>query len=65
MSPSHVSLLLRLLRVPATNGVLVGQAEIIDTGESVVIHSVSDLQQLASRAAAAGVDPGKTKGSGK
>ncbi len=65
MSPSHLSLVLRLLRAPATNGELVGQAEVVDTGESVVIHSLSDLQQLASRVATSGVEPDTTNRSAK
>jgi hypothetical protein len=52
MSRAHVSLLLRLLRAPATSGDIVGQAEIVDTGESVVIRNMSDLQELAARVAA-------------
>ncbi len=63
VSPSHLSLVLRLLRAPAGRGELVGQVEVVDTGESVVIHGVSDLQQLASRVAAASIDPVSTKGS--
>ncbi len=57
MSPSHVSLVLRLLRAPATQGEIVGHAEVVDTGESVVIRGVADLQQLAGRVAVSSDDP--------
>lgn len=52
MGSSHVSLVLRLVRTSAENGELVGSAEVVDTGESVVIHNASELQELAARVAA-------------
>jgi len=46
-----MSVLLRLLAAPAADGSLVGQAEVVDTGELVSLHGVADLERLAQRLA--------------
>ena len=51
MALPHVSLVLRLLPGPATAGELVGQVEVVDTGERLVIRSVDDLVAIATHLA--------------
>jgi len=49
MSP--VSVVLRLLPGPASDGRVVGEAEVVSTGERVAIRAVEDLVRLACRLA--------------
>ena len=48
----HLSLVLRFLTEPARDGRLVGNVEVVDTGERVMIQSPDDLVQLVNRLAA-------------
>ena len=50
----HLSLVLRCLTEPARDGLLVGNVEVVDTGERVLIQSLDDLVQLVTRLVAAG-----------
>jgi len=53
VSRDPISLVLRLMSAPAAAGRLVGQAEVVDTGEVVTLRSSADfvalVQLLASR----------------
>ena len=49
MRTSHVSLLLRVLPEPATRGELIGRVEVVETGETVMVHSPEDLIRLLQR----------------
>ena len=46
-----VSVMLRCLPDPAADGLVVGQAEVVDTGEQVPIRQVSDLVAMLQRLA--------------
>jgi hypothetical protein len=46
-----ISLVLRLLRGPAIDGRLVGQAEVVGTGELVTVHEPDELLNLVRRLA--------------
>jgi hypothetical protein len=48
----HLSLVLRFLTEPARDGRLVGNVEVVATGERVLIQSPDDLVQLVNRLAA-------------
>ena len=47
-----ISLVLRLLRGPAGDGRLVGQAEVVGTGELVSVQEPAELLELVRRLAA-------------
>lgn len=47
----QVRLILRLLAEPASRRELVGQVEVVETGEVVTVHSAADIEALASRLA--------------
>jgi hypothetical protein len=47
----HVSLVLRLLPERAEAGELVGQVEVVETGEVVVVRHIDDLVDLITRLA--------------
>jgi hypothetical protein len=49
----QVRLILRLLAEPAARRQLVGQVEVVETGEVIVVHSAADIEALASRLARA------------
>ncbi len=53
---SSVAVVLRLLTDPAGSGQLVGQAEVVDTGELVRIRETGDLVELVRRLGGAGGD---------
>jgi hypothetical protein len=46
-----ISLVLRLLREPAADGRVVGQAEVVGTGELVTVHEHGELVDLVRRLA--------------
>jgi hypothetical protein len=46
-----ISLVLRLLREPAVDGRMVGQAEVVGTGELVTVQEPSELLALVRRLA--------------
>jgi hypothetical protein len=48
-----ITLVLRLLAEPAADGRLVGQAEVVDTGELVAVTAPDALVELVRRLAAA------------
>jgi hypothetical protein len=48
---SPISLVLRVLREPAADGRLVGQAEVVGTGEMVTVQESSELLALVRRLA--------------
>jgi hypothetical protein len=52
MTTSTISLVLRVLSEPASHGRLVGHAEIVDTGEIVVLSEPGELVDLVRRLAA-------------
>ena len=49
---SAISLVLRLLREPAVDGRMVGQAEVVGTGELVTVQEPAELLALVRRLAA-------------
>jgi hypothetical protein len=49
MTDSTVSLVLRFLAGPAGEGRLVGQVEVVATGEVVAVNGAADLVALAGR----------------
>lgn len=51
---STISLVLRLLSAPAAEGRLVGQVEVVETGELVSLHASEELADLACRLAGTG-----------
>lgn len=51
---SSVSLVLRLRRASAVQGELVGQVEVVDTGESLALTDAVDLAGIVRRIASAG-----------
>jgi hypothetical protein len=57
-----VSVMLRCLPDPASDGFVVGQAEVIDTGELVPIRRVDDLVEMIQRLA---TSPASTPGAGR
>ena len=46
-----MSLVLRCLPAPAADGYLVGQAEVVDTGEVIAIRHLDDLVSAVQRLA--------------
>lgn len=52
MEPSAtISLILRILSGPAADGRLVGQVEVVETGEVIPVHTGEELAELARRLA--------------
>lgn len=49
---THLSLVLRFLTEPALDGRLVGNVEVVASGERVLIQSPDDLLRLVNRLAA-------------
>ena len=47
-------IVVRVLRAPAASGLVVGQAEVVATGEVVTVRALSDFVALVERLAAAG-----------
>ena len=47
--PPDVSLVLRLRAAQATDGVLIGHAEVVETGEVVPVHGLADVVALVRR----------------
>lgn len=45
----HIGLVLRLVAERASAGDIVGQVEVIDTGELVAVRSAAELQALITR----------------
>jgi hypothetical protein len=50
-SRTAISLVLRLLREPAVDGRMVGQAEVVGTGELVTVQEPAELLALVRRLA--------------
>lgn len=55
--PATISLVLRVLADPARHGSLVGQAEVVATGEVVAVHGTDELLALLARLAPAAPAP--------
>ena len=51
MPHGPISLVLRLMEAPAAAGRLVGQVEVVDTGQVVTVRSSSELVALAQQLA--------------
>ena len=49
VTPSTISLVLRVLSEPASEGRLVGQVEVVDTGEIVPLTTSDELLRLVRR----------------